>query len=268
MAKGHNRVQYLCQTGMIADGKKGLWDFIYEVSTTKNPLYNLGDRVVTPDGREFRYAKSAGNNAFYAAHGVAFSATGYVSYTAFGTSHAIGEREITVPAATHAALTEDELRGGYVIIFDGATNYYTTTRCIVGNAAADANAAFNVQLDGKITYAITASTSACEVYENPWAALELASGNTYPKAGIPAAYVSAAANYFWVQTKGITWVAPQSGVGGSQGQHGCFWREDGSLDKADTALATTVPAGSSSQYAGYVVEGSHAGNGPLFMLHG
>jgi hypothetical protein len=268
MAKGQNRAQYLGSAGYVIGQEHGLWDFLYEVSTTKNPNYNLGDRVVTPDGREFRYAKSAGNSAFYAAHGVAFSATGYTSYTAFGTSYAAGVREIECAAATHAALTTDALRGGYIIIFDGSSDYYTTTRQIVGNTSASANAAFTVQLDAKTTYAITAATSACETYQNPWGSLELASANTYPKAGVPAAYVSAAANYFWVQTKGLTWIAPQSGVGGSQGQHGCFWRHDGSLDKADTALATTVPAGSSSQYAGYVVEGSQSGNGPLFMLTG
>jgi hypothetical protein len=268
MAKGHNITRTLCDSGKVSGQKHNLWDFIYRVSTAKDPNWNLGDKVELPDGRIFRYAKSAGNSAFYAAHGVAFSATGYTSYTAFGTSYAVGVSEIECAAATHAALTADELRGGYIIIFDGASDYYTTTRGILGNTAASANAAFTVQLDAAITYAITAATSACEVYQNPWAALELASLNTYPKAGIPAAYVSAAANYFWVQTNGITWVAPQSGVGGSQGQHGCFWRHDGALDKADTALATTVPAGSSSQYAGFVVEGSQAGNGPLFMLQG
>ncbi len=125
-----------------------------------------------------------------------------------------------------------------------------------------------MQLDAAITNAIVSGTEAVEVYRNPYAALDIKTSGAQPVAGLPAAYVSATAQYFWVQTKGISWIAPQSGVGGSNGQIGCFWRHDGSLDKADTALATTVPAASSSQYAGNVVIGSQSGNGPLFDLKG
>ncbi|MBE3036079.1 MAG: hypothetical protein IMZ70_03200, partial [Candidatus Atribacteria bacterium] len=32
--------------------------FLASVSTTKDPLFDVGDGVVLPDGREFRYAKS------------------------------------------------------------------------------------------------------------------------------------------------------------------------------------------------------------------
>jgi len=91
---------------------------------------------------------------------------------------------------------------------------------------------------------------------------------TLPIAGLPATEVSAANKYFWVQVKGLCWSSPQAGVGGTNGQFGAFWRHDGSIEKADTALATTVPAFSSSQYAGYCVEGNATNNGPLFMLQG
>lgn len=266
MAKGKTKVKLLGREGMIMSQTGADYDFIYDTSLIKHPEYYPGDVIRLPDGREFVYSKSVGNNALYAAHGCSFSDTGYTSYAAFATSHAAGVREITIPAGTHAALTEDELRGGYVILFDGASDYATTTRQIIGNAAAVADAAFVVQLDAKITNAIVSGTEACEVYKNPFSAIEVASSNTYPKAGVPATYVAADAYYFWVQTKGISWIAPHSGVGDSQGQKGCFWRHDGALDKADTALATTVPAGSSSQYAGFCVAGSESGNGPLFML--
>lgn len=268
MAKGKQKVNYLNREGLVAHTETPDWSFLYEVSKIKHPNHYVGDRVVLPDGREFRYAKSTGSNALYAAHGCAFTYTGLVSYTAFATSHDSDVKEITIPTATHAALTEDELRGGYVILFDGASDYATTTRGIVGNDAAAADAAFKVQLDAKITNAIVSGTEAVEVYRNPYAAIDVMSAGNIAVAGVPATYVSAAAQYFWVQTKGITWVAPQSGVGGTYGQIGCFWRHDGSIDKADTALATTVPSGSSSQYAGHTVIGSQSGNGPLFNLQG
>jgi len=34
-------------------------EFLYEHSSTKNPEYNIGDRVLLPDGRVFRYGLMA-----------------------------------------------------------------------------------------------------------------------------------------------------------------------------------------------------------------
>lgn len=254
--------------------KKGVYEtqipnlgFLYDTpSTTKSTEFNVGDKVVLPDGREFRYAKSLGNNALFAAHGCQFTYTGYTAYTAFGVAAAVGDTEVTVPAATHGALSEDELRGGYIILFDGATDLNTTVRGIVGNDSADANAAFKVYLDAPLHNAIVAGTEACEVYQNPWAGMEVASNSALPVAGVPTTTVSAAANYFWVQTKGICWVAPQSGVGDNGGML-VMWRHDGSLESAETALGgLTVPSTDRSQIAGYCIQGSQAGNGPLLML--
>jgi len=240
--------------------------FLYEVSTTKNPDYNVGDVVTLPGKRgEFVYAKSLGNNALYASHGCSFTLTGLTTIATFATSHSIGDTTITAPAATHAALSKDDLRGGYIIIFDGASDYYTTVRGIVGNDASDADAAIVLYLDAPLSYAITSGTSKSEVYKNPWEAMDVASSSALPKAGVPASYVSAAENYFWVQTKGICWIAPHSGVGDNGGM-ACMWRHDGSIESVETALTATVPAADSSQLAGYCIQGSQAGNGPLFML--
>ena len=267
MSKGKAQVNYLHREGLVGSSDAPDWDFLYEVSTVIDPKWDLGDRVVLPDGREFRYAKNKGDNALYAAHGCEFTYTGYTSYTAFAVSDAIGAREITIPAATHAALTKDELRGGYVLIFDGASDYYTTVRGIIGNDAASANALFKVQLDAAITYAITSGTNACEVYRNPFAALDVAADANMPKAGVPASYVGASESYFWVQTKGITWVAPQSSVTGHGGV-GVMWRHDGSLEGVETAIGGTVPAADGTQYAGHLVAGTADGNGPLLFLRG
>src|SRR3972149_889398 len=236
---------------------------VYTVETKQR--FVCGTRYETWDGREFRYAKTTGAAALYASHGCEFTAIGYTAITTFAVAASIGDTSVTVPAAPHAALTEDELAGGYIIIFDGASDYYTTVRGILGNDAAAANALFKVYLDAPLSYAITASTSKCETYQNPWTSLTVGATAAMPKAGVAAAYVSAAAQYFWVQTKGVTWVAPQSVVG-ENGGIGCFWRHDGTLESADTALAVTTATNDSSQYAGFTIEGTQAGNGPLFVL--
>ena len=254
--------------------RKGIYEtqvptlsFLYQTpSTTKNVEYDIGDKVVLADGREFRYAKSLGNNELFAAHGVQFTYTGVVPITNFAVTVAQGETEITIPAQTHIALTVDVLRGGYVIIFDGDDDTNTCTRGIVGNDASDADVAFKVQLDGRIHDAIT-TTHKVEVYQNPWAGLEVATSSALPMAGVPTTVVSAAANYFWVQTKGICWVAPADSNVGENGGMLTMWRYNGIIEGAETGLGiTSVPSTNSSQISGYCIQGSQAGNGPLLML--
>lgn len=261
MAMGKNRQQIIGMQGGILSDKYADWDFIYRTSTDKDSLYNVGDTVRLPDKREYTYAKSAA--ACISGQACEFTYTGYIAITTFTTAVAAGLKTITVPAATHAALTKDELRNGYVVIYDGTTNN-VQFRGIVGNDASVLNVAFNLYLDGSLTEAITTS-SKIEVFQNPYMALRTGTLTTLAKAGVPAVAVSAASMYFWVQTGGFCWVAPQSGVG-DNGGIGCFWKHDGSIESADTALAVTTATYDTSQYAGHTITGTAAGNGPLFFL--
>lgn len=267
MAKGQNKLTIL---GTNRTGQKhGLWDFIYVTSTAKDPFYNVGDFVQLPDGRQFRYGKSG--SAVITSEACYFTDIGYTAYTAFAVAAAVGDRSVTVPAATHAALTLDELRGGYINIFTGAVgdNGDNQFRGIVGNDAADANALFKVYLDAPLTSAIVASTSACETFQNPYMNLTHSTGGPmYAKVGVPAVYVSAASMYFWVQIRGPVFVNPQDGVIGVQESKGAYWRDDGAIDGANTAIGVTIGAYDSSQYAGFAMIGSASGNGPLLMLQG
>lgn len=264
--RGKNRVYNVAVPGQITSQSGPDYDYLYRVSTVRDSQHWPGDVVELAD-RKCIYAKSAGNTAMFAAHGCAFTYTGLTAYTAFATSYAVGVQTIQAPAATHAALDKDELRNGYIIIFDGASDYYTTTRQIVGNAESAENAAITLYLDASITYAITASTSACEIYRNPYTGLDVASNAAIAKAGKPMDYVPASESYFWVQKEGVCWIAPQSTVVGNEGT-AVMWRHDGSLEAVATALTATVPATDSTQYAGYLLQGTYAGNGPLLMLAG
>lgn len=240
--------------------------FLGDVGTTKSTVFNPGDTVELPDGRAFRYAKSAGSNVIKPQLGCNFTETGLIEYTSVTTAKARGSREITIPAATHAALTKDQLQGGYIIIFDN-TYDADITYCIAGNDASDADVAFDVQLDMALVLPLTTS-DAVEVYSNPWASLDQGNTVVLPRAGASVSYVSAAENYFWVQTKGIKHCSPQSGVGADNGGIEAFWRHDGSIQKGETALTATVPTADTNQPAGIVIAGSQAGNGPLINLLG
>lgn len=249
----------------IYGGQVPTLDFLTKVGTTKDDLFNPGDVLVLPDGREFRYALSTGAGIMYPNMGCNYTDTGYISYTATTTSHAVGVVEITIPAATHAALTKDALAGGYVVVFDGSGGN-DITYGITGNDASDANVAFNLQIDMPLANAIVAGTEAVEVYSNPWKAIAQANTSVLPRCGVPVVQVSAAANYFWLQTKGMKFVNPQSGVGADNGGIEVYWRHDGSLQKGETALAVTTATYDTNQCAGFVVSGSAAGNGPLVNL--
>lgn len=251
----------------IYGGQVPTLDFLIEVSTTRDDEWYPGDTLVLPDGREFRYAKSTGAGIMYPNMGCNFTDTGLISYTATTSSHAAGVVEIEVPAATHAALSKDDLRGGYVVVFDGSGEN-DMTYGITGNDAADANAAFDIQIDMPLQEAITAGTQAIEVYKNPWTIIAQANTSTLPRCGVPVTQVSAAENYFWLQTKGVKFVNPQSGVGADNGGIEVYWRHDGSLQKGETALAVTTATYDTNQCAGHVVSGSAAGNGPLVNLIG
>lgn len=261
MTKGIANVEYVRDADIVMSDAPN-WSFIYTTSLVQDQKWAIGDRVVLPDGREFRYAKSSA--ACISGQGAEFTSTGYTAYTAVAVARAIGDTDLTAAAATHAALTKDELRGGYVLIFDGSGND-VQFRGIIGNDAADANALFKIYLDGPLTAAVVAATSATEVYANPYSGLRTGSSVALAKAGVPAVNVTAANTFFWVQTKGPCWAAPQAGI--TAGQRGACWRHDGSLDTLDNGIEDDE-ANVSSQYAGYAIAGSADGNGPLFMLQG
>ena len=241
-------------------------NFLYQTpSTTKPDEYNIGDKVVLGDGREFKLGKSTGATALYSSRACSFSDAGFQAYNAFDTSHAAGSTEITIGALTHDAVAVDGLRGGYVIIMDGATDYNTTVRGIVGNDASEADVAFNIEIDAGLNQAIVAGTHISEVYVNPWSVLVESLFRSQVKAGVPTTIVSAAANYFWLQTKGICWPVPQGNFGDDSYAQG-IWHDFGNVTDVNTALGVTVAASTGSQMAGYAIAGSISGNGPLFML--
>jgi len=268
MGKGKAKTNYLHREGLVGHNDSPDWSFIYETSLVKDAKWNLGDRVVLGDGRELHYAKSAG--ACISGQGVEFTAAGYTAYTVFGVAAAVDDKEVTVPAATHATLAEDELRGGYICIFVGDTTNNIMFRGIIGNDAAAANVAFKVYLDGPLDQAVVAATSYCETYQNPYAALQTGTMNYNPKAGVPAVKVSAANMYFWVQKSGPTFVAPQGGKLGTEegGYCGGLWSDVGNISDYNTSLGVTVAGGRGSQHAGYAILGDADNIGPLFMLQG
>lgn len=250
----------------IYDGQAPGLDFLSYVGTDAQEDWKIGDCVVLPDGSEYRHALSNAAGTIEPDQGCHFTDTGLVAYTTFAVTAAVGVREITVPAATHALQAKDQLAGGYAVIFNGSADD-DCTYGITGNDATAADVAFKIRLDRGVNPAVTAS-SAIEVYINPYRAISQASSSVLPYVGCAVRKVSAAANYFWIKTKGPVYCSPQSGVGNDNGGIAVNWRHDGSLQKGETAHATTTATNDTNQQAGYVLAGSAAGNGPLIVLTG
>jgi len=219
-------------------------------------LYELGTRYITWDGREFRYARSGG--ACYAGQACDFRTEPLQAIDNIAEAAAVGATKIVVDGGTHDALAKDQLRGGYVIIY-GDSNSDVQFRLIEGNEECAANADITLYLEEGLVKAATTSTNA-EIFPNPWYDVRLSTDVGYTKAGLPAAEVSGAGYYFWVQTKGPCWIAPQANVGSGKYRE-AFFRHDGSLEE------TTSSEYDTTQDAGVVVMGSASGVGPLFYLN-
>lgn len=261
MSKGKAKANYLHRAGLVGKQNGPDWSYIYETSLVKDAKWNIGDRTVLPDGREFIYSKSSGVCA--SGQGCDFVAASFQPYTTPATSAAVGDTSIAVVGTTHDALTKDALRGGFFISWPGADK--DTIRGIIGNDAASANANFVVYLDGPLNQVHTAGSTGLEIFANPYGSLVEGASSSLGKAGVPATYVNAADTFFWVQRHGICWLAPQSDV--INNHTGAYFRHDGSIE-AEIDFEDKTQGTNSTQYAGHRVVGNYAGDGPLFYLTG
>ena len=176
-----------------------------------------------------------------------------VSQQLLGADAAIYAESITLTVAAtdgiaaNGAIAKDYLKGGSVVVFPSGSggSSYDFTRGIVSNAAvATSGGTMVVELDGGIPYALTAATSVAEAGASPWRAILNSTAAWMPKVGVPTCY-AAAGKYVWVQTWGLCWVAPQTGIG-TAGYHHAIFKHDGSVEKI-----TTVDLNHSDQYAGW-----------------
>lgn len=217
--------------------------------------FTLGTRHIAWDGSVYKYSKAASTYTSYQL-GVWDEGTGAaVSYEAIGADSGVGTNEITL---TQGSITEDQYSGGYLLLFhatgDGQVYGIQSNEATSGTTT-------KLYLDRALSVAVTTSDN-MELYANPYAAAKQGnSGGTQGFIGIPLALLTD--NYYgWIKTRGPVFVAPQATVGNAY-LGGAWWRHDGSIDVHGN-IETYV----TSQYAGYVMVGDAANDGPLVMLQG
>ncbi len=131
MARGKAQANYLHREGLVGHDTASDYGFLNVASLTKDPKWSIGDRVVLPDGRVFRYGKVTSGGEAYAGQGCSFENAVAISGNC-AAAQAIGDSQITFASQT---FSEDELRGGYIVIY-GDDNSDVQQRGIVGNTVA------------------------------------------------------------------------------------------------------------------------------------
>lgn len=259
MSKGKARTKLLAHSAGLVEGnfRGSSWAFLYETSTVKHPDYNVGDRVVLPDGRVFRYGKAttaiADKN-----HAVKFwnQLDEGVTYIAPDQGEDIGATSVHT---TVAGITEDELRGGFIIVHTHAA-HNDQFRGVVGNTATDSDGDITIYLDAPLTIAVTVAMG-IEVIPNLYNNLRVmsvdngAAGNHYSSvAGMPNVLTTAVNQYLWIQTWGPCWVNPKAFVPAT-GRRSVWFDDEGSIVFANANVVTKT-----LQHAGFLLERDDAGD--------
>ena len=260
MSKGIAKTTNLTTSGLVAHNTAGNWDFLYEHSTVKNPNYNIGDRVVLPDGRVFRYGKTAqavstmkmamctGNRL------VAEYTSPYCRPTA---SIAVGDKSATftcealIGASRDGVIAEDELRGGYISIYGSSS--YRPQRGIIGNSAKAADGtSITLYFDAPFETEIAAD-SKTEIMANPYSNMYYSNGTSGMSGwlGMPNV-IASAGEYMWVQTWGIFRISPiAAAIGDQRPRQLCFASNGGVRTHA---ASVDQDAAGSEQHCGFVME--------------
>lgn len=229
--------------GGLLDGKSE--QGLYEVSDIQN--YGIGDRLITPDGRVFHYAKSGGKcytgqgNAFY--NSIAFAGKSSAALVAT-------DKQITFSYAEAGgeSFLKDALRGGYIAIYGGdPSNADCPHRRIVGNNA-NGEGPLILDLDAQVGRVVEDEQD-CDVYHNPYSDLRVGTRSKESFAGLAAAYVDAENKYFWVQTWGMCWIALLAGETNGGEYRDVYFRYNGTIQvNADTDAYRT-----NKQRAGFIL---------------
>ena len=236
---------------------------IYELSSTQK--LRLGTKLVRGD-RVFRYAKAI--ETFVKTSTLCYSTYHQdINYAAIATASPAGSNKIYVTVgaadgvANDGAFAAHSLEGGSLVIFDATANenmYFD----ILDNNAAVSGGIITITLDGELPNATVATTFHVEAIGSPY---RVSNGNPSGLrywAGLPMRMATTTNPYFWLQTWGPCWVAPQASVGASANLGSVRARHDGSLDIHATAgYEDAQIVGSVMSYAQGGTQGA-----PIIML--
>ena len=245
-------------------GAGGVSQALHETSLTQ--VYAPGTRLVTGDGRVFRYAK-ASNIISRADFGLKFwLQIGDGIAANAGGSSAVGDFTVTLTGTA----TKDEYTGGYLMTH--VTPFQN--RAILSNTATSGTT-FVVTLAEPLTVALASGSSYCEAMQSPYSNVRLTAGpsggdsgdDNSSVAGIPFVITTVANTYLWIQTWGPIWVNPwgDAATGVAGGERKLVFDAEGHVCGEDDVAHGPSSDGDEHQLAGFIIDRGGAGP-PLIML--
>jgi len=245
-------------------GIGGVGQDINTVSGTQR--YELGTRLVTGDGRVFRYGK-CGASFEDTKHGLKNNGILVTEKgTIFGAC-AAGATSVTVTFNgdyCDEIIAANALYGGYISIYNSST--IRDQRMIISNTAiVAAGGATTIGIDEPIVTAI-ASAVDCEILRNPYADLIVSNDLQTSVMGMPAA-LATTGQYLWIQTWGPCRITPTSAELGVNNDERMFHFD--AYGGVRSAQASIVTQAKSEQIAGFVIErtdGVAGSAAPFIML--
>ena len=263
MAKGKWKSTLLGIQGLIGHKTAPDWSFLYGATTTKSPQWNVGDRVVTPDGRVFRYGRMAtGKSITHMKRAARNTALLITELDAIAVAASIDDKYIDVTFddsdgfASDGVIAEDELRGGYISIYNTTT--VREQRGIIGNTVRANGDTGNtrIYLDAALTVAV-AENNNIEVLGNPYNYLSQQDDFLVANMGMPLAKATSL-QYFWIQTWGVYRITPVGvELGVNRDERTFVFSGNGSLRSMYADQQLTY----SSQIAGFIVEKTASASG-------
>lgn len=269
---GYTKHLDLTQTRGVYESPIQNWNFLYEVSTTRDPEFFVGDVVELPNGKGFVYCKSGA--ACYTGLGNilynAIPATG-IDYSLLAETAPAGQDWVKMTNQGTVAQTLDGLRGGTICLklLTGSDDTALQCRGIVGNTAGGVSDVITIYLDAAVSADLSVlSYGYC--MPSPYsdvrysASVELAGQCSH--VGFANTYVDAANKYHWEQFRGRRMgVSLQGDPGGDAAalhERELVWRYQGSLQ----SRYTTEVLGLRQQVAGYIMDNNTAENGATEVM--
>jgi len=234
----------------------GLPDDIRDISETQ--LYPIGTKMIDSD-RVFYYAKASSVGVTSADVGVKNGYRQCVAYANVAAAAAKGATSLVIDVAAtdgvaeDGAIAENELAGGYVVIFGHDDDTHVCR--IRANTAVDSGGGeMTLTLQDEINATLVADSDHAECMHH-WAyGCETNASSLEPVVGVSHTIVTAS-YYFWLQTWGPVWLAPQAEVGDAAHDHQVVFRHDGSIDEHDYSDEYTTK----QQHAGFCLSHARAG---------
>lgn len=234
-----------------------------------------GTRYLTWDGRVYKYAKAgaATTNMKYAQKFYNQLVAEISDPDAEIDAAVVGATKLTltvvggeIGVSRNGIISEDDLAGGFISMYNAVTTGDRPQRMIVGNdALAAADTQLTIYLEFPLYVEFTTGSNNSEIMANPYTDLRSGGLNLssyWPNAGM-ATVMTVSGEYFWVQTWGPCRVTPGAAAfGDATNEYELIFDNYGSVQEASVST-------DDYQHAGFIMNrgaGTAEDQAPFVML--